>query len=123
MTESPDVVDLGGCDGCGLGCAVACASGQRDTARQARQVLVGTGVALLVLCGVPALIAPVGWLTALGALAAGLGLTVAGLAAVALASGRPDGDRWATTAYRLVPAGVGGMVVVWVALLGGFLLA
>jgi hypothetical protein len=111
------VVDLGGCDGCSLGCAVACADGSRDAAAEARRVLAATGIALLLLAGVAAVITTVGWVATLGAAVAALGGGVAALAGVALRAGRPAGDGPARMAFRAVPIGVAGLVAVWCATL------
>jgi hypothetical protein len=107
---SPDVVDLGGCDGCALGCAVTCASGRPDRPRSARRVLVSSGLAAAVLALGPGLVArhPV-WSTT-GVATALVGLLVAALAAVALRRGRPAGDGPARAAYRLLGLAVVGVV-------------
>jgi hypothetical protein len=117
--SGPDVVDLGGCEGCGLGCAIACASGQRDTARHARQVLAATGVALAVLAGVPAVVTAHAWITVLGTVAALAGAVTTVLAVAALRAGRPGGDAAARLAYRVMPLGVAGMAATWLAVAVG----
>jgi hypothetical protein len=117
-----DVVDLGGCDGCGLGCAVACATGGVDTAREARRVLVATGLALAVLAGAPALVTGAAWVLAAGLATLLAGLVTAGLGLVALGRGRPAGDGAARLAYRLVPLGVAGLLVTWLGTVGDLLL-
>jgi hypothetical protein len=109
--DTPGTVDLGGCGGCALGCAVTCAEGREDEALEARQVLIGSGVAVLLLGLGPGLTARHPWVLALGVLTAILGSAVAGLAAVAVRAGRPAGDRPARLGFRLLPAGVAGMLL------------
>jgi hypothetical protein len=108
--DTPGTVDLGGCGGCALGCAVTCADGGEDEAREARQVLVGSGVAILLLGLGPGLTARHPGVLALGALTAILGGAVAVLATVAVRAGRPAGDRPARLGFRLLPVGVAGML-------------
>jgi hypothetical protein len=108
---TPGTVDLGGCAGCSLGCAVACADGGDDRALEARQVLIGSGLAILVLGVGPGLVARHAFVLGVGILTALLGAFVAVLAVVAVRAGRPAGDRPARLAFRLLPLGVAGMLL------------
>jgi hypothetical protein len=108
--EAAEVVDLGGCDGCALGCAVSCAGGRDDRTNGSRQVLVGSGVAVVILSLGPGLVARQAVVLVLGLASAVLGLTVALLSVLALRAGGPGGDRYARTAFRLLPFAVAGMV-------------
>jgi hypothetical protein len=107
-------VDLGGCDGCALTCAVTCATGDEDRSREARQVLIGSGVAIVLLSVGPALVARQPVVGALGLLTATLAAVAAVLAGVALRVGRPRGDGAARLAFRLLPVGLVGMLSTWV---------
>jgi hypothetical protein len=107
-------LDLGGCEGCALSCAVTCSTGDDDRVREARRVLIGSGVALLLLSVGPALVARQPLVAALGLLTAALGAVVAALAGVAVRAGRPRGDRVARLAFRLLPVGLVGMCSTWV---------
>lgn len=113
--EGPDAVDLGGCDGCSLGCAVSCADGREDRATEARQTLVASGVAILFLAVVPGLVVGELVVQALAFVAAWCGAVTSGLAAVAVRRARPAGDRPARVAYRVLPAGVAAMALTWIA--------
>jgi hypothetical protein len=107
-------VDLGGCDGCALACAVTCATGDEDRTREARQVLIGSGVAIVLLSVGPALVAGQPVVGALGLLTATLAAVAAVLAGVALRVGRPRDDGAARLAFRLLPVGLVGMLSTWV---------
>ncbi len=113
--EGGPVVDLGGCEGCGLGCAVACADGSAEPGIEARRLLIATGLGLTLLAAV-VVVGTGGWLVAVGLALAALGLAVSLLAGLALRAGRPGGDRPARVAYRLVPVGVAGVLAAWIAM-------
>jgi hypothetical protein len=109
-----EATDLGGCEGCALSCAVACTSGEGDRTREARQVLIGSGAAIVLLSVGPALVARQPLVGTLGLLAATLGAVVAVLAGVAVRAGRPRGDGVARFAFRLLPVGLAGLLSTWV---------
>ena len=110
-------VDLGGCGGCGLGCAVTCDAPGTDVAIRARQVLIATGIALLLLSAVPGLVVG-GWALVPAAATSAAGLVVALAAVLALRRGRGAGDGHARLAYRLVPVGMAGLLVTGVLAIG-----
>ena len=112
-----DAIDPGGCGGCSLGCAVSCADGREDRATEARQTLVASGVGILFLAVVPGLVVGALLVQALAFVAAWCGAATSVLAAVAVRHGRPDGDRPARLAYRVMPVGLAAMVLTWVAAL------
>ena len=116
-----DAVDLGGCGGCSLGCAVSCADGREDRATEARQTLVASGVGILFLAVVPGLVVGALVVQALAFTAAWCGATTSALAAVAVRRGRPAGDRPARLAYRILPVGVAAMALTWLAAAATFL--
>jgi hypothetical protein len=107
-------VDLGGCEGCALSCAVTCATGDEDRSREARLVLIGSGVALVLLSVGPALVARQPLVGAVGLLTATLGAVAAVLAGVAVRLGRPRGDVVARSAFRILPTALVGMLSTWV---------
>jgi hypothetical protein len=109
--STSDALDLGGCEGCALGCAVACADGREDRATAARRVLVGSGVGVLLLSLGPGLVARHAVVLVVGVVGTVLGALVALLAAIALVAGRPAGDRYARLAFRLLPPGIAGMLL------------
>jgi hypothetical protein len=113
-----ELVELGGCDGCVRGCALGCAEawarGADDRALGSRQVLIGSGVAVVLLSVGPGLVARQPVVVGIGLLTALVGAGVAVLAALAVRAGRPGGDRRARQAFRLLPVGVVGMVLTWV---------
>jgi hypothetical protein len=74
-------------------------------------VLIGSGLALLLLGAGPGLAARHPGVLAVGLLTALLGAAVAVLASLAVGAGRPVGDRPARLAFRLLPVGVAGMVL------------
>lgn len=111
--EPSDAVDLGGCGGCSLGCAVSCAGGREDRAAEARQVLVASGVGILFLAVVPGLVVGALVVQALAFVAAWCGVAITVLAATAVRRGRPGGDRTARFAYRVLPVGVAAMAATW----------
>lgn len=113
-TSGDEVVDLGGCEGCALGCAVACEGGRQERALEARRVLIGSGIALGILGVGPVLATRQAIVLSLGTVTVVLGLLVALLAGLAVRAGRPRGDRPARWAFRLLPAGVVTMVLAWV---------
>ncbi|MBS3941719.1 MAG: hypothetical protein KG028_12245 [Actinobacteria bacterium] len=117
-----DAVDLGGCGGCSLGCAVSCADGREDRATDARQTLVASGVGILFLAVVPGLVVGALIVQALAFVAAWCGATTAALAALAVRRGRPEGDRPARLAYRVLPAGVAAMTAAWLAAVADFVI-
>jgi hypothetical protein len=104
-------IELGGCEGCSLGCAVACGDDREDRALEARQVLLGSGLAVVLLSVGPALVARHTLVFGLGMVGALLGLSVAILAGLAVRVGRPAGDRPARLAFRLLPVGIAGMLL------------
>jgi hypothetical protein len=108
--EAAEVVDLRGCDACALGCAVACADGDDDRPREARRVLVGSGLAVVILSVGPGLVARHAVVAVLGLTSAVLGLMVALLSGLALRGRGPGGDRYARLAFRLLPFAVACMV-------------
>jgi hypothetical protein len=105
-------IDLGGCEGCGIGCAVACASDGDNPGRDARRVLSATGVGIVVLALVPVLLLD-GWARGVAVAGAGLGVWITVLAVVALRQGRPGGDGPARLAFRSVPAGMALLLGLW----------
>jgi hypothetical protein len=105
-------VDLGGCGGCGIGCAVACDRDAGNAGEEARRVLAATGVGILLLATVPGVVVGGLGLAAAGAVA-GVGALVALLAVLALRRGRPAGDGAARLAFRLVPAGMALLLALW----------
>jgi hypothetical protein len=109
-----EATDLGGCGSCALSCAVACTSGDGDRAREARQVLIGSGAAIVLLSVGPALVARQPLVGTLGLLTATLGVVVAVLAGIAVRAGRPRGDGVARLAFRLLPLGLAGLLSTWV---------
>jgi hypothetical protein len=109
--EAAEVVELGGCDGCALGCAVTCADGGADRASEARRVLVGSGLAVVILSVGPGLVARHAAVLVLGLTTAVLGLTVAVLSGLARRGRGHGGDRYARSAFRLLPFAVAGMVI------------
>jgi hypothetical protein len=113
--DTGPVVDLGACEGCGLGCAVACAATRPGVAAEARRLLIATGAALVVLALVPASAGRV-WLTAAALFLAGLGAAVSVLAWLARRVAPGAGDRLARAAYRLLPVAVGGLLLAWIAM-------
>jgi hypothetical protein len=114
-------IDLGGCEGCGLGCAVACASDDGRPGREARRVLCATGLGIVLLALVPALLLD-GWARAAGAVGGGLGACITVLAALALRRGRPGGDGAARLAFRMVPVAMALLLALWVLVAGRALL-
>jgi hypothetical protein len=115
-------IDLGGCEGCGIGCAVACASDVDNAGQDARRVLSATGLGIVLLALVPVLLLD-GWARALAAAGAALGTWIAVLAVLALRRGRPGGDGAARLAFRLVPLGMAALLVLWVLVAARALLA
>jgi hypothetical protein len=113
--DAAGVVELGGCDGCALGCAVACAGGRDDRASEARRVLIGSGLAVAILSVGPGLVARQAVVLFVALVSATLGLAVALLSGLALRAGRPVGDRYARLAFRLLPFGIAGMLLTGVA--------
>jgi hypothetical protein len=109
-----EAIDLGGCDGCALGCAVTCASGDEDRAVEARQVLIGSGAGVVLLSVGPGLVARNDLVLAVASLSVVLGALVAVLAALAVRAGRPAGDGRARLAFRLLPVAVLATAVTWV---------
>lgn len=107
-------VDLGGCDGCGLGCALTCASQSAGRVRRARGTLTATGLALLLLGSVPGVVVG-SWARVPAAVAALLGVAVALLGAGSRRAHGARGDLAARWAYRLVPAGTAALLVTWLA--------
>jgi hypothetical protein len=105
-----DLVDLGGCEGCALGCAVTCEVGDEGRALSARQLLVASGLGAGVLGLGPGLVARHPVVTALGIVTALLGAAVAALAGLAVHRGRPAGDPPARVAYRLLTVAVVGVL-------------
>ncbi|MFA9428982.1 hypothetical protein [Egicoccus sp. AB-alg2] len=112
-----DTIDLGGCSGCSLGCAVACSDGREDRATEARQTLVASGVAVVFLAVVPGLVSRSLLVQALAALGAACGAATLATAAYAVRRGRPAGDRAARLGFRALPLGVAAMAATWVAAL------
>jgi hypothetical protein len=106
-----DLLDLGSCGGCALGCAVACETGDDERALSARQLLVVSGLGAAVLGLGPGLVARHPVVTAIGVATALLGLTVAVLAGVSVRQGRPSGDVPARLAYRVLGLAVAGVLV------------
>jgi hypothetical protein len=109
--ESAAAIEPGGCDGCALGCAVACADGRDDRTGEARRVLVGSGLAVMILSLGPGLVARQAVVLVLALVSAAVGLTVALLSGLALRAGRPEGDRYARSGFRLLPFGIVGMLL------------
>jgi hypothetical protein len=114
-------IDLGGCGGCGIGCAVACESDADNGGEDARRVLAATGVGILLLALLPGVVLG-GWGRAAAAAVGALGALVALLAVLALRRGRPAGDGPARLAFRLVPAGMALLLASWALVLGRALL-
>jgi hypothetical protein len=109
--EATGVVELGGCGGCAFGCAVACADGRDDRASEARRVMIGSGVAVVILSVGPGLVARHAVVLVLALSSAVLGFAAALVSGLALRAGRPGGDRYARIAFRLLPLAVAGMVL------------
>jgi hypothetical protein len=103
-------VDLGGCGGCGLGCALTCDASPR--VGQARQVLAATGVALLVLGVVPGLVVG-GWTLLPAALTALAGLLIAACGVHAARSEGSGAQASARVGFRVVPVGVLALGLTW----------
>jgi len=110
-------VDLGGCSGCSLGCAVACSDGREDRATEARQTLVASGLAVVFLAIVPGLVSRSAVVQVVAAVGAFCGTVTLVAAAYAVRRGRPAGDAAARLGYRVLPAGVAAMAATWVAAL------
>jgi hypothetical protein len=106
-------IDLGGCEGCALGCAVACESGDEVRAREARQVLIGSGVGVVMLSIGPGLVARQPLVLAVAVVTAALGVLVAVLAGLAVRAGRPDGDGTARGGFHLLPPAMVGVLITW----------
>jgi hypothetical protein len=118
--EADPVVDLGGCGGCGIACAVAC-SNEPEAAGQVRRTLLATGAAIAALALVPVAVGGT-WLTAVGLVLVVLGATVSVLAGVALRAGPATGQAAVQGAYRLLPLALGGLLASWVAVAVGAVL-
>jgi hypothetical protein len=112
-TTGDETVELGGCQGCSLGCAVACERGDEARAQEARQVLIGSGVGVVMLSIGPGLVARQPLVLAVAVVTAALGVLVAVLAGLAVRAGRPDGDVKARGGFHLLPAAMVGVLITW----------
>lgn len=110
--DASPAVDLGGCDGCSAGCAVACASSNPGATADALRLLIATGAAVALLALVPT-VAGGAWLAVAALALGGLGAAISVLAVLALRASPGRGEALARAAYRLLPLAVGGLLFSW----------